>query len=370
MCCYTLPLILRRKTGAGVALAIMLSILAASPRGAAADDWTQALQPGDSLSTEAGYALPARSLGTTGHGLTGSVIYGLPLRGHLDLELNLHGSIFQTPPHAGTAFYQEGLNADAVYELDPLLKSFVNPFVLAGIGGARDNFYPDWRDRNVLVEEAGVGLITRPVLSNGLRLRLDARWVRDPNEGGHSEGRVMFGFYIPLGWAYAEPPPRVTVREVVKVKVVKEVVMQAPPPTHCRNTLPGARVDAAGCLVARQAITLHGVTFDFNKSDLGRNADTVLDMVVSTLATQPSLRIEIAGYTDGSGSADYNLKLSQRRAEAVRNYLIAHGVPAAELAARGYGKAYPLVDPEKSSTDRERNRRVELRVDEQQESRP
>jgi OmpA-OmpF porin, OOP family len=362
-------LIMLRRAGAGVAVAIVAAILAAIPPRAAADDWTQALQPGDSLSTEVGYAFPARSLGTTGHGVTGSVIYGLPLRGHLDLELNLHGSIFQTPPHTGTAFYQKGLNVDAVYEFDPLLKSFVNPFVLAGIGGAADNFYPDWRDRNVLLEEAGVGLITRPVLSNGLRLRLDARWVHDPNEGGHSEGRVMLGFYIPLGWKYAQPPPRVVVREVVRVKVVKKVVVKAAPPVHCRNTLPGARVDAAGCLVARQSITLHGVTFDFNKADLGQNAHTVLDMVVATLTTQPPMSIEVAGYTDSSGSAAYNLKLSQRRAEAVRNYLIANGVPAGELTARGYGKAYLLVDPEKSSTDRERNRRVELRVDEQQESR-
>ena len=95
--------------------------------------------------------------------------------------------------------------------------------------------------------------------------------------------------------------------------------------------------------------------------------ETVLDSVVPAFIGQPSLRAEVAGHTDSRGSAAYNLNLSQRRAQSVRQYLIAHGAHSEQLTARGYGKSELLIDPEKSDSDRERNRRVELRARGQQE---
>jgi OOP family OmpA-OmpF porin len=85
-------------------------------------------------------------------------------------------------------------------------------------------------------------------------------------------------------------------------------------------------------------------------------------MVVVAFVGQPSLRAEIAGHTDSAGSPRYNAILSQHRAEAVRAYLIEHGVRPDQVTAHGYGKTRLLMDPERNENDRERNRRVELRA--------
>ena len=370
----------RRPHWRGGAAGLLAAVLfwGVLPRSVLADDTSGPSQPGDSISVEGGYAWPSRDLGTTGRGFTASVIYGHPFVPHLSFEGEPERLHLRNRRAGGHRFLPKGLNLDLVYSLNPLQSSFVNPFVLAGIGGAYDDFNPDNLDRCVFLTEAGLGLISRPLFHNGLRIRLDGRWVHDPNEGGHSEYRGMLGIYIPVGWTEPPPPPpppTIEIREVVK-EVVKEV--QRPwvdsdgdgvddEHDHCPNTPRGARVDANGCVIAAQTIELRGVTFNLNQATLTPNAETVLDTVVPAFIGQPSLRAEVAGHTDSRGSAAYNLNLSQRRAEAVRQYLIAHGAHSDQLTARGYGKSELLIDPEKSEGDRERNRRVELRARGQQE---
>jgi len=75
----------------------------------------------------------------------------------------------------------------------------------------------------------------------------------------------------------------------------------------------------------------------------------------------PKLRIEVQGHTDSTGSERYNLQLSQRRAEAVREYLIAQGVAPGQVEARGYGEMQPIAD-NSTAEGRARNRRVVMRV--------
>jgi OOP family OmpA-OmpF porin len=351
---------------------LTLLLLTALPHRAVADDTSVYEKPGDSLTTEAGYAWPSRALGTSGRGFTASVIYGHPLPANLALEVNVHASTFETGTPGGTDFYQKGVNLDLAYQFNPLQSSWLNPFVLVGVGGAYDDFNPDTLDRGVFLAEAGLGAISKPLFSNGLRLRLDARWVHDSNEGGHSEYRGMLGVFVPIGWTKPEPPARIEVREVVK-EVVRQVPMERvavdsdgdgidDARDKCPNTPRGARVDSTGCVIEAQTIELRGVTFNLNKATLTTNAQTVLDTVVPAFTGQPSLHVEIAGHTDSSGSVRYNQVLSQSRAETVRDYLIAHGAHADQVTARGYGKSQLLINPEKSEVDRERNRRVELRT--------
>jgi outer membrane protein OmpA-like peptidoglycan-associated protein len=103
------------------------------------------------------------------------------------------------------------------------------------------------------------------------------------------------------------------------------------------------------------------VFFDFNKSDLNQASYPELDRAVRLMKAVPSMEVEIVGYTDNVGSADYNKTLSQKRANAVRDYLIAHGIPKARVVAKGYGMEDPIAD---NSTDegRSENRRVEFVV--------
>ena len=99
------------------------------------------------------------------------------------------------------------------------------------------------------------------------------------------------------------------------------------------------------------------MTFQFNSAELTPNSHAVLDEVAASLQKHPQLKVELQGYTDSTGPADYNLKLSQRRADSVRGYLMSKGVPAEQLAAKGYGMASP-IDTNKTPQGRAHNRRV------------
>jgi outer membrane protein OmpA-like peptidoglycan-associated protein len=107
-------------------------------------------------------------------------------------------------------------------------------------------------------------------------------------------------------------------------------------------------------------VQLYGVNFDFNSDILRPESSTVLDEVVKLARANPKWKFEIGGHTDSVGSADYNKKLSERRAASVVRYLTGKGVDAARVQARGYGATRPLVPESAGDTARAQNRRVEL----------
>lgn len=80
------------------------------------------------------------------------------------------------------------------------------------------------------------------------------------------------------------------------------------------------------------------------------------------MAENPRLKVEIAGHTDNIGTAAYNMQLSQRRAEAVKDYLVKKGIDPRRITAKGYGKTRPLASNDDEKEGRELNRRVEFRV--------
>lgn len=106
-------------------------------------------------------------------------------------------------------------------------------------------------------------------------------------------------------------------------------------------------------------LTLRNVFFDFDKATLRPESEVELREVVKLLMTYPKVRVEIQGHTDSIGTATYNLQLSQRRAEAVRDFLIANGIAAGRLVARGYGSSRPVAD-NRTEEGRALNRRTEL----------
>jgi len=131
----------------------------------------------------------------------------------------------------------------------------------------------------------------------------------------------------------------------------------------CPNTPPGTRVDASGCPILftpeRTPVILRGVIFETGRSALKPESFTVLDIVAQSLQANPDIRIEIAGYTDNTGAAATNARLSQARAEAVRAYLATRGVAPNRMTAKGYGPANPIA-PNTTAAGRGQNRRVEL----------
>jgi len=106
--------------------------------------------------------------------------------------------------------------------------------------------------------------------------------------------------------------------------------------------------------------TTQGILFDTGKSDIKPESTPTLKQIAAALKEHPELKVEIQGHTDNVGKADANLKLSQARAEAVKNVLAAeYGVKADQLTAKGYGDTKPSAD-NKTAEGRANNRRVEL----------
>lgn len=106
-------------------------------------------------------------------------------------------------------------------------------------------------------------------------------------------------------------------------------------------------------------ITLGDVLFDTNKSELRSGARYTIDKLAAFLAEYPTRNVLIEGFTDSTGTVEYNQRLSERRAEAVRNALAAQGVDSRRLMTRGYGVEYPVAGNE-TAAGRQRNRRVEV----------
>ncbi len=107
-------------------------------------------------------------------------------------------------------------------------------------------------------------------------------------------------------------------------------------------------------------VTLRGIQFDFNKATIKSESAPILDEAAVILENNPGIRVEIQGHTDNIGSYSYNMRLSQRRAAAVVEYLVSiHGVNAARLESHGYGYTLPIAD-NASEEGRVQNRRVDF----------
>ncbi len=110
-------------------------------------------------------------------------------------------------------------------------------------------------------------------------------------------------------------------------------------------------------------VRMNNIFFDFDKYQLKEASYPELKRVVEILKKNPSMKLEIAGHTDNIGTAEYNQKLSERRAQAVMNYLVQEGgISADRLVAKGYGETQPVASNDDEINGRELNRRVEFKI--------
>jgi len=106
-------------------------------------------------------------------------------------------------------------------------------------------------------------------------------------------------------------------------------------------------------------VRLHGVGFGFDRSDLTSDRIMVLDEVAQHLRDCPALKIEIGGHTDSTGTEEYNQKLGERRAEAVKSQLIQAGIDPSRMVTKSYGEDSPVA-PNNTADGRAENRRADL----------
>jgi outer membrane protein OmpA-like peptidoglycan-associated protein len=197
---------------------------------------------------------------------------------------------------------------------------------LAGAVGATDVNYPTGGDD-----------FSRPLLSLGLGLAKDRGGIRaevraeqllgDEGIGGAdvTNFQALVGYAFPL---YERPEQSATRKPMFEEE--------------------------------RTTLVLQGVNFEYDSARLTQESHEVLDRVARSLREWPEVRVEVGGYTDDVGTDEYNMELSERRAQAVRDYLMAKGVGGSRLEAKGYGKTRPL-NTNNTEEARAQNRRVELK---------
>jgi len=294
----------------------------------------------------------------------------------IDGELN-----YQNPKHEANRdllWSQYGISLD-------LRRHFItegrgwNPYVLVGLGYQRSEeeyailspASPAQREDGNLAAKVGVGLQTTLENRVGVRAEIayradfDDQSVANPGEDWFGDVLASVGVVIPLGPAPTTAPPPAPTPAGPSCADLDD---DGDGVNNCDDRCPGSQagqtIGPDGCPVP-VSIDLKGVNFDFDRSNLRPDAVSILSEAVQILQRYPDLRVEVAGHTDLCGSDAYNQALSQRRSQAVYDYLTRNGVAASRLVGpTGYGESRPLEPTAQTlpACKNERNRRTELNV--------
>lgn len=306
-------------------------------------------------------------LRNTGHGVGGGLAVGKPFSNGLEVEVLGSYLHFGAKNSAAT---NSGLLGGLLGGSTGGQPSSAENIAVGGVGvnlylthsgeTKLDGFYVhgDAMYGKAALFDLGAGY-SIPLASVGplsdLSLRLEALYHK---QGHYDEPVFNIGLSIPIGARPAPPLPPSPPPPPADVEVTP--VPTPPPPPPCEAPAPGQPMTLDGCKRG-DVIVLRGVNFDYDKATLTVNAKALLDQVAHALRSRPDIRAEVDGHTDGIGSVIYNQRLSERRAQSVKAYLVMHGVAANRLTTRGFGKSRPIAD-NATAEGREINRRVELKV--------
>ena len=124
---------------------------------------------------------------------------------------------------------------------------------------------------------------------------------------------------------------------------------------QCPDTLKGAPVNSVGCW------SIKGINFDYNKWDIKPQYYGLLDENIAVLKKNPSVKVQIQGHTDSSGSEAYNQGLSEKRADSVMKYFVSKGIDAGRLSMKGLGELAPIASND-TPEGRAKNRRIDIKI--------
>jgi len=312
---------------------------------------------------------------------------------NLELSAATDALDFET---ANGEYKQTGLIVDGLYFFNR--DTTTQTFAVIGAGVMSTDI--GVTDTTNLMANIGVGVMQK-ITDSGMKLRADVRYRVDlddesiSSEDGFDDIMLNIGLVIPFGvetraahvsmhkqsidsdndgvMDSADKCPATAAGikvgnhgcEIVQ-KVESPVVKDADndgvvdSQDRCPTSVAGAIVDTKGCEL-QQSFVLKGVNFETSSDVLTGTSNTVLDEVAATLIKNSNINVEVAGYTDDRGSASYNQRLSQKRAESVKAYLVTAGVAASQMTAKGYGEDSPVAD-NATAQGRKENRRVEVHI--------
>lgn len=235
-----------------------------------------------------------------------------------------------------------GYGLEGLYHFMPDSK-FV-PFFAIGVGGvhyskATEDTTEGKRDK--ITADYGVGV--KYFVTENVALRADVRHVI-PFDGVNNDLLYTVGLSFSFGGA-------------------KKVVEAKPEPAPVEEVKPAPVVEEAKPEIIEKGRTTLNVEFDFDKATIKKGYYKDIDDLVTVMKQYPDLNVEIDGHTDSIGKAAYNKKLSQKRAEAIKKYMVEKGgIDAKRLTAVGYGEDKPIAS-NKTKEGRQKNRRVEAVAD-------
>lgn len=284
-------------------------------------------------------------------------------------------------------------NLDMLYYLTPC--SSISPYFFFGFGFA--SFRPVWPDivperdlkrKNVVQTEFGLGCEWKIVDDWKLKTEfgynsIDGQFDGITNNnrqgiwGANSDAYVTLDLGVQYYFSKGEPSKycdlydgikvdltglnfvtKEQVEEIVKKYIPKEVVKEVVVEKPVYKDMPKGVVSETGI---PSNWVLFGVNFDVDKATIRPEGFPILEHAYNVLKDNPSVKVEIQGHTDSDASDTYNQKLSQRRADAVKAYLVKRGIEADRMTTVGFGESKPIAD-NNSVEGKAKNRRIEFKV--------
>ena len=267
---------------------------------------------------------------------------------------------------------------DYIYYLSPC--ESLSPFFTIGIGG---NNYSHDNPQNPDPEGDYYKLELQVGLSFGAEAWLSENWKLKPELGVYSTGTSYFDgtwgtdgggvigsstdafmkFDFGVVWYFSKGEPSkicqiydgLEQKDLTDYDRIEEMVKKHIPKEVVREVVIEKEVEA------EERIILMGVNFNFNSAQFKPESYPILYHAARVMHENPEIKVEVQGYSDNIGSDKNNLKMSQFRADAVKNYLVARGVDESRIKSVGYGSANPIGD-NKDANGRAMNRRIEFKV--------
>ena len=250
-----------------------------------------------------------------------------------------------------------------------------SPYIATGFGAINTENTVTGDESDDGFVNAGLGFIRYGRLFDsftvGLRGDYRYRHTVDLSPEDFGDHIITLGLVLPFGTARAVPAPVVPPEPVAQV-VDTDGDGVPDDQDNCPNTPAGTQVDENGCpLPEKPAAALAAerefehVLFPYDRAELTARARQILDaatpVINQLIERYPNLEVDVSGHTDSRGTDAYNQALSERRALAVKEYLVRKGIAASRVSANSYGETRPVATNE-TDAGRAQNRRAEVRT--------
>jgi OOP family OmpA-OmpF porin len=272
---------------------------------------------------------------------------------------------------------QIGANLDLLYYFVPC--EDVTPYLSTGMGAiffSLDNSYESHLDVTYAEYEYNLGLGVKVNLSDKWSItgegvyhttstnKLDGADTPGADKGlfgGNSDTYITFNFGFNYIFSAGKPSTACDLYQGVtagapdySLEEIEELIKKYMPKEVVKEVIVGApQKETTWVLV--------GVNFEYNSAKLNSSSYPMLLNAIQFLNQNPEMIVEIQGHTDNVGSDEYNLQLSEKRAQTVKDYLVSKGISAGRLQVKGYGESSPVAD-NSTADGRELNRRIEFKI--------